>query len=125
MTGGPAPLLNCHGPEKNIVQNSYAIILRSGYSIEQHKLAVGRGPDIDAVTESLYVPEPGDYFPASQVMYFAWIEDSSLFDSIRADAGVELIECDVQEEIIRGVLVAECEEGLEHCVTADLQGPCN
>jgi hypothetical protein len=83
--------------------------------MEQHKQAMGRSVDIDAATETVL---DFDSFAGSQIIYSATIEDPSLLDSIRANPAVELIECDVQEGFSRGVLVAECKEGLEHCITS-------
>lgn len=113
ITGGPAPLFNCHTPEEKLVRNNYSIVLKPGHSIEQHKLAVGRGSDIDAATKSII---DVDDFMGSQIVYDAMIEDVSLLCSIRADYGVELVECEVQDVIPMGVLVDECRGGLEQCV---------
>ena len=53
ITHAPAPLLNCDLPEDDIVPNSYTIILKAGYTIQQHKAAVGRNSDLDAAIESV------------------------------------------------------------------------
>jgi hypothetical protein len=109
MTGSPAPEVNCNVLEENLLRNSYSVILKSGYSFEQHKQAVGRSIELDAVTEEVL-----DYpFPGFQITYFAKIEDPSLLDSIRADPGVEFVECDVLEDFSRGILVDEAGEPLQ------------
>ena len=103
VTGGPAPRVNCNVPEEIILPNSYSIILKSGYSLEQHKQAVGRGADLDAATEDV-LDEP---LPGFQTTYFAKIEDTSLLAAIRADPGVDFIECDVLQDFSTGWLVEE------------------
>ena len=91
INAGRAPLLNCDVPEENLVRNSYSVVLRSGYSFEQHKQAMGPNVGLDTAAEKVL-----EYpFPGFQTTYFAKIEDPSWLDTIRADPGVELIECDV------------------------------
>ena len=109
LTGGPAPLINCDVPEENLLRNSYSIILKSGYSLEQHKQAVGRGADLDAATEDVL-----DYpFSGFQTTYFAKIEETSLLAAIRADPGVDFIECDVLQDFLKGTLVEEASASLQ------------
>ena len=109
MTGGPAPQFNCDVPKENLLRNSYSVILKSGYSFAQHKQAVGRSVELDAVTEEV-LDHP---FPGFQITYYAKIEDPSLLDSVRADPGVEFVECDVLEDFSMGIPVNEAGEPLQ------------
>ena len=114
ITHGPAPLLNCDVPKESLVPNSYSIMLKSGHSIQQHKQAVGRLVDLDAAIESVV----DDSFPGTGITYFATIEDPSLLDSIRADPGVDVAECDGVEDFSswRGILVDESGESLQRAL---------
>jgi hypothetical protein len=91
ITHAPAPLLNCDLPEDHLVQNSYLIILKSGYTVQQHKAGLCRSGDLDAVIETV-LDSP---FPTLDTDYFATIDNPSLLESIRADLGVVAVECDM------------------------------
>lgn len=95
ITGGLAPQINRNAPPYLLDEYEYSIVLKSGHTVEKHEQAVGRVAEIDAVTkEVLYHPLPG-----FQVTYFARIVDYVLLDAIRADPGMEFVECDVVEEV--------------------------
>lgn len=94
ITGGLAPRINCHVPPDLLDKDEYSIILKCGHTMEQHKRAVGRSSEIDAVIQKVL-----DYpFPGFQVTYFARVEDGGLLNAIRADPGVDFVECDIVQE---------------------------
>lgn len=63
VIGGLAPRINCDAPPHLLDEGSYTIILKSGYTIEQHKRAVGRSAELDQVVGDIL-----DYdFPGFQV----------------------------------------------------------
>lgn len=95
ITGGLAPRINCHASPNLLDKDEYSIILKYGHTMEEHKLAVGRAGDSDAVTRQVF-----DYpFPDFQVTYFARDKDGDPPDAIQADPGVDLVGCDIVQEV--------------------------
>lgn len=107
IIGGLAPQINCNAPEDILEKGSYSVVLASGYTIARHKQTVGRADDIDAVTENI-LDHP---FPGFQITYFARIADQTLLRAIRADPGVDFVECDIVEGVEPAVVMREGREG--------------
>lgn len=88
LTGGgiisQAPLRQCG---EGVVLNTYSVFLFPGVSLEQHKLAIDRGADLDSAT--IFVRHDVDM---DQIYYHAKLDDD-LLASVRSDTGVDFVEC--------------------------------
>ena len=82
-----APLYGCDGPSEDRVHQSYMIFLHHGCSLEQHKQAVGEEADVDSAIKFVF-PETAQY----GLYYRAELGDSALA-AVRADLGVDMVEC--------------------------------
>ena len=67
--------------------NTYSVFLFPGVSLEQHKLAIDRGADLDSAT--IFVRHDVDM---DQIYYHAKLDDD-LLASVRSDTGVDFVEC--------------------------------
>lgn len=94
-----APLVNCHWP--GVVDESYCVFLHQGGSLDKHKRYVleKRGEaDLDSRIRHCF-PETkahGLYYCANDI-------DDGMLEAIRADAVVDMVECDRAGEGIEGV----------------------
>lgn len=86
MNDYEAPLHLCDS--RTLVPRQYAVFLHSGYSLEEHKQAVGNGADLNSSITNVF-PERADH----GLYYTAELHNASL-DAVRADTGVDMVECD-------------------------------
>ncbi|TVY27984.1 hypothetical protein LHYA1_G003487 [Lachnellula hyalina] len=84
-----APLHNCD--YESLVPNSYVIYLTPGHSLEQHSEAVGK--DMKPLVHHVF-----DMY-TEKVVYVGRPVDGSLLEAIRADEGVELVECEDEPQL--------------------------
>lgn len=81
-----APMSVCDRPPERLVTNRYAVMLSRDYSLEDHKrTVVGAFPDGAIILVDEWVPR--------DVWYSAIIENAGALDKIRADPGVQFVEC--------------------------------
>ena len=84
-----APMRYCDDPER-AVPEEYFVYLHSGYELEQHKQAIGA--DARAVLEKAITNtflEDVNYGP----YYAAMGLQNATLDAVRADIGVDLVQC--------------------------------
>ena len=77
--------------------NSYAVFLRPGVSLEQHKLAVGHGADLNSAISRVH-----DNLDPARILYHAKL-DEGLLAAVRADSGVDFVECNLRAHIAVGL----------------------
>lgn len=80
---GKAPMHHC---DLDIVPGSYMVLLSRGISLAAHMEAIGRGAELDAAMGRHHSSDMG------QIYYSAHFSDS-LLEAVRADSGVEKVEC--------------------------------
>lgn len=78
-----APLHLCDSPAR--IPHEYIVFLRLGYTLKEHKLIIGEGADLDSI---IIFPEEGMH----PLYYAATLQNASL-TAVRADVGVDLVEC--------------------------------
>lgn len=88
-----APLHNCD--YESLVPNSYVIYLTPGHSLEKHSEAVGK--DIKPFVHHVF-----DMY-TEKVVYVGRPVDGGLLEAIRADEGVELVECEDEPQLDDGL----------------------
>ena len=79
----------CDGPESDIIRHEYSVFLYHGYSLDQHKKAVGRLLPIDEVLSG----SANSY----RTSYTAKLDDEML-TVVRSDLGVDLVMCNVRPQ---------------------------
>ena len=84
--GGLAPYRCGASPYRRI---NYAVTLSGGYSLEEHKQAIGRAEDLDQAIYGLGIR----LIPLSNTLYLADFNDTTLLDDIRSDFGVLMVGC--------------------------------
>ena len=78
------------------VPDSYFVFLHFGYDLETHQTVVGNGIDLNDAIKS--VAEENE---RHGVRYRAELDDEDL-TAIRADIGVDMVECELYAELIAG-----------------------
>jgi len=86
-----APLVN-GGSSSEKVAGSYIVYLRPGYSFEQHKTTVSGAVDLEQRVAHVWPRDLG--LTADCVSYCTKDVDDTALAVIRADPGVEMVECD-------------------------------
>lgn len=81
-----APLHACDNPEE-VVPQKYTVFLHAGYSLEQHKQTVGDAVDFESAIRHIF-PETSRH----GLYYDGTLNDSELA-AVRADLGVDMVEC--------------------------------
>lgn len=92
MNDYEAPLHLCDSPTR--VPHEYIVFLHFGYSLEQHKQAVGNGADLDSAITNIF-PETTNH----GLYYNAELPNASLA-AVRADIGVDMVECNSEVYLI-------------------------
>ena len=87
-------MLGCDGPAEDLVPYSYAVFLHQGYSLDQHKPAIGVGVDFDSAIKFVF-PETARHGP----YYHADLDDGVLM-AVRADLGVDMVVCNAKVYLI-------------------------
>ena len=87
MGSHEAPVHNCDLPEKDRVPNNYVVFLHPGYSLDQHKQAVGHEANLHSAIEYVF-----EETPIHGLYYSAELDIASLA-AVRADSGVYMVEC--------------------------------
>lgn len=95
MNAYKAPLHLCNNPMRRL--NEYIVFLHQGYSLEQHKQAVGNGTDFDSALVHI-IPER-----KMHGLYYSADLDAASLTSVRADIGGDMVECEVQGFFIKDV----------------------
>ena len=85
-----APLLLCQEP--SVLPDQYWVILHHGHSLEQHKRAVGNGTDLDSAIQT-FIQEHEEH-ESQGAFYFADLNNADLA-AVRADIGVDFVECNM------------------------------
>lgn len=85
-----APLRLCD--LKSRVPNSYVVFLHFGYGLETHEKVVGNGVDWDNAIKFVF-EETKDYG-----LYYSAKLDEEALAAVRADIGVDMVECDLYAE---------------------------
>lgn len=83
-----APLLLAD--EATRIENEYFVFLHHGYSMEEHKQAIGNSTNLELAITHIF-PESGMH----GLFYNAHLDDASLA-AVRADIGVDVVEYDTQ-----------------------------
>ena len=81
-----APMLSCD--HKEVVPDEYAVFLHRDYSLDDHKAFVGDAVDFDS-TARIFLNETATH----GLTYFAHFDKHALA-AVRANIGVDLVECD-------------------------------
>ena len=89
------------------VPDSYFVLLHIGYDLETHKKVVGNGVDWNDAVKS--VAEENE---RHGVYYIAELDEEDL-TAVRADIGVDMVECDLYAELIAGRVERVGPEGAE------------
>lgn len=76
--------------------DSYFIFLHFGYVLETHKRVVGNG--VDWVAAVRFVSEE----TKNHGLYYSAELDEEGLTAVRADIGVDMVECDLYAELIAG-----------------------
>ena len=87
--------------------DSYFVRLHFGYDLETHKKVVGNGVDWNDAVKS--VAEENE---RHGVYYIAELDEEDL-TAVRADIGVDMVECDLYAELIAGRVEWVGPEGAE------------
>lgn len=92
--GGPykAPMHACDLPDEEIVYNSYIVFLHRGYSLDQHSQAIGF--DVESLIEHRF-PETKRHG-----VYYGATLNKDVLAIVRADTGVDMVECNVKVHLI-------------------------
>lgn len=86
--GGPSPFA-CNIPPHEL--HEYFVNFANGYSLEEHKQAVGRGDDLDRVITHSYAMS--DPYLGTAIVYGSKFNDLSLLEAVRLNYGVLWVEC--------------------------------
>ncbi len=100
MSSYEAPLHLCDSVN-DPVPHSYFIFLHMGYTLEQHAQAVGHGTDLNSDIEHIF-PETDRH----GLYYSVELDDASL-DLVRADIGVDMVECNMRVWLVDSVYEAD------------------
>lgn len=92
MNDYEAPLHLGDNPTR--VPHEYIVFLHLGYSLEQHKQAVGDSADLDSAIMYIF-PETA----SNGIYYSAELHNASLA-AVRADTGVDMVESNIQVYLI-------------------------
>lgn len=82
-----APLLSCDDP-KEVVPDEYQVFLHQGYLLDDHKALVGDAVDFDSATR-IFMNETASHGLINRAHF-----DKDALTAVRADVGVDLVECD-------------------------------
>lgn len=87
-----APLHLCDS--LTLVPHKYIVFLHFGYSLKEHKQAVGNDTDLDSGITNIF-PETANH----GLDYAANLKKASL-DAVRADIGVDMVECESEVYLV-------------------------
>lgn len=90
-----APFRQCDGPMEDLIPDSYVVWLAKGHTLQQHKQVLGGSFDLDSMVIAVFQCNPG------RVCYEVKADDSSI-SAIRADAGVDYIDCNYRVHMFDG-----------------------
>lgn len=93
-----APLHHCGDSAPRDVEGEYTVYLHRGYGLEQHKHALRGHVDLDQSISDVFRPSGGLW----ELNYEAHLNETSLA-AVRADLGVDLVECPSMGYLIEGI----------------------
>ena len=79
--------MHCNAPDEDIIPNSYFVFLHWGYPLDEHKQAMKPKVSLDGHIERVFEQTH------SYGTYYAAKLDNASLEAVRADVGVDFVEC--------------------------------
>jgi hypothetical protein len=87
----------CGAPNEDIIANNYFIFLHWGHSLAEHKQAVS-DIDLDPLVKIIFEET------ANHGLYYSVEMEEGALEVVRADWGVDMVECDRRVHLIESVI---------------------